>query len=163
MSLRGSVPFAKNAQGMLCDRSNLLFNGEIASAGQRRLAMTLVNCDKNRQRHCSYEWSGRCLKLAFKQMIYFFADRVQVIQTQINDSVTDISDMVQILQAVDRQITDDARGNFGLAHLLQLRLYLAQQPLDIGRGDRAFRARDPHAARQFFAVELFTGAILFDE
>ena len=47
------------------------------------------------------------LQLAFEQMIDFFANGVEIIQSEINDRVTDISDLIHFLQTINHQVTDN--------------------------------------------------------
>ena len=122
MSLRGAQPNDaavslpnRRRRSLLTDR-NLLTGLRFDKLSAALRAMTWYG--QNRQRQDSYQRNPRCLELALKQMIYFFADGVQVVETQVHDGIPDVSNLIEILQGADRQITDHARGHFGLAHLL---------------------------------------------
>lgn len=96
-------------------------------------------------------------------MIDFVANRLEVVQPEIHDRITNVRDLIQLLQTFHHKVANDTGGNFRLAHFLQLRFDLSDHALDVGGGDGSLRARDANAARQLFTVKLFARAILLDQ
>src|SRR5450756_2149755 len=82
---------------------------------------------------------------------------------KVNNGVADVGNLVEIFNAFNDHVADDARRNFGAAHALQGAFNLAHQAFDVGGRDGALGTGDADAAHQFFAVKFLAGAIRFND
>ena len=108
----------------------------------------------------SYQRAGG---LAFgEEAVDFTADSAEIVEVQVDNGVADVGDLVELFQAFDDHVTDDAGGDFSAAYALQGGFNLADEAVDVGGRDRALGAGDADAAHELFSIELFARAIRFD-
>ena len=75
--------------------------------------------NKKRQQHSTPQgWNFAVLPLAFKKMIDFCADRLKIIQTEIDNRVTDVGYLIHFLQTINHEVADHTGRDFRLAHFL---------------------------------------------
>ena len=77
---------------------------------------------------------------------------------QVDDRVSDVSDLIQVFESLDDHIADNAGGYFFAAHFLKGGLDFVHQVIDIICRYRALGTGDPDAFEKFFPVELFAGS-----
>src|SRR5687767_11982955 len=87
---------------------------------------------------------------------------MKIVQTQINDTIAYICDLIHFLQTIHNQITNDPRRNLGLAKFLQLRFDLPDQTLDIRSRNRPLGTGNAYTPRQLLPVEFFPRSILLE-
>jgi hypothetical protein len=101
--------------------------------------------------------------LVSKKSIDFFSDGLEIIQSQVHNCVSDVSNLIQVLEASDNQIANHPGGHFRLAHITQCSLDLSSETINVCGRNWPFGTGNPYPLDQFFPVKLLAGSILFDQ
>ena len=72
---------------------------------------------------------------------------MQVLKAQIHYCVTNVRNVIQLLQACNHNVANHAARHFRLAAHLQLRLNAIQHALDLAFGDRALGTGHPNSTQ----------------
>ena len=97
------------------------------------------------------------------QLVYFFAERVDILEAAVDGGEADIGDFVELVQFVHHEFTDQPRRHFALAQRAQLVADVIHGGIDGFDRHGSFFERLHHARAQLRFVERLARRIALDD